>query len=92
MSEPPNFPTSSYLLTRIPNDLIRNATSRPIRPNPTTANVFPYSSVPLNSLRFHSLFFILATAGTTGRANVPIKIHVNSHADIELPPGVLNEN
>lgn len=68
---------------------MRRDTSRPIRPRPRIARVLPYNSVPEYNLRSHSPLVMLAAAGTTGRANVPIKMQVNSHADIEFPPGVL---
>lgn len=65
-------------------------TSRPIRPKPNTANVLPCNSLPLYNFLSQRPSFILWTAGTTGRAKVPISMHVNSQADIELPPGVLH--
>lgn len=68
---------------------MRIDTSRPIRPRPRMARVFPYSSVPEYNFRSHFPSFILAAAGTTGRAKVPINMQVNSHAEIEFPPGVL---
>lgn len=60
-----------------------------MRPSPRIARVFPYNSVPEYNFRSHSPLVMLAAAGTTGRANVPINMQVNSHAEIELPPGVL---
>lgn len=56
------------------------------------ANVLPYNSEPEYNLRSHLSSFMLFAAGTIGRANVPINKHVNSHAEIELPPGVLKFN
>lgn len=79
-------------MTFMPKAFIRMPTSRPIRPKPKTAKVLPYNSHPEYNLRSHLPSTILFAAGTTGRANVPINKHVNSHADIELPPGVLRKS
>jgi hypothetical protein len=68
---------------------MRIATSRPIRPNPNMANVLPYNSEPESNFLSHCPSFVLCDAATIGRAMAPIKMHVSSHAAIELPPGVL---
>lgn len=73
----------------MPHALIRNETSRPIRPKPSIAKVLPYNSDPEYNLRSHRPLVILTAAGTTGRASVPINMQVNSQAEIEFPPGVL---
>lgn len=75
--------------TLMPQAFMRIPTSRPIRPRPKIANVLPYNSVPLQSFLSQRPSFMLWTAGTTGRAKVPIAIHVSSQAEMEFPPGVL---
>lgn len=80
------------LLTFMPKAFMRIPTSRPILPKPRIANVLPYNSEPEYNLRSHLPSFMLFPAGTIGRAKLPIKKHVSSHALIEFPPGVLNFN
>jgi hypothetical protein len=53
------------------------------------ARVFPYSSKPEYSLRSQRPSFMLWPAAQIGRAREPIRKHVSSQAEIELPPGVL---
>jgi hypothetical protein len=73
----------------MPQVFILLATSKPMRPSPSTAKVLPCNSVPEYSLRSHRPCFMLSAAGHTGRAKAPNRIQVSSHADIEFPPGVL---
>uniref|UniRef100_A0A8W7PRT5 Uncharacterized protein n=1 Tax=Anopheles coluzzii TaxID=1518534 RepID=A0A8W7PRT5_ANOCL len=68
---------------------MRTPTSRPMRPSPRMASVLPYSSEPEYSFRSQRPSFMLVAAGQMGRASAPIRKHVSSHAEIELPPGVL---
>uniref|UniRef100_A0A182VFN2 Uncharacterized protein n=1 Tax=Anopheles merus TaxID=30066 RepID=A0A182VFN2_ANOME len=76
-------------ITRIPNAFMRTPTSRPMRPSPRMASVLPYSSEPEYSFRSQRPSFMLVAAWQMGRASAPIRKHVSSHAEIELPPGVL---
>lgn len=68
---------------------MRRATSRPILPKPRIAKVLPYNSWPEYNFLSHLPAFSEAAAGTTFLANVVINEHVNSHALIAFPPGVL---
>lgn len=81
----------SKAITRMPNVCILRVTSRPIRPIPSTASVFPDNSKPEYNFLSHRPSFNDWTAWGTLRAKLEINAHVNSQALMLFPPGVLKK-
>mmetsp|Transcript_26064 Transcript_26064/g.50614 ORF Transcript_26064/g.50614 Transcript_26064/m.50614 type:complete len:345 (-) Transcript_26064:228-1262(-) len=75
--------------TVMPKDCMRETTSRPTRPSPSTPSVLPCSSTPTYFLRSHLPAFIEASACATLLASAQMREHVCSAAEMVLPPGVL---
>lgn len=71
----------------IPNAWHHRATSRPMRPSPTTPIVLPDSSLPMNLLRSHLPPLREETALGMFLASAMIRDIVSSAADRVLPPG-----
>mmetsp|Transcript_20290 Transcript_20290/g.61861 ORF Transcript_20290/g.61861 Transcript_20290/m.61861 type:complete len:477 (+) Transcript_20290:705-2135(+) len=78
----------SYPITSIPYDCMREITSRPTRPRPSTPSVLPESSTPMYFFRSHLRAFIDASPCATLRASEAMRAHVCSAAETVLPPGV----
>ena len=73
--------------TSIPKARAREATSRPMRPSPTTPRRLPNSSTPANFLRSQVSAFMEESAGGMLRARASIRAIASSAVEIVLPPG-----
>ena len=73
--------------TSIPSARQRAATSRPMRPRPTTPMRFPASSTPPSALRSHFPALMEASARATLRARARSSATVNSAVEIMFPSG-----
>mmetsp|Transcript_22535 Transcript_22535/g.68698 ORF Transcript_22535/g.68698 Transcript_22535/m.68698 type:complete len:216 (-) Transcript_22535:280-927(-) len=78
----------SYPMASIPKACMRDTTSRPTRPRPSTPSVLPASSTPMYFLRSHLPCFIEQSPCATLRAREAMSAQVCSAAEIVLPPGV----
>ena len=72
----------------MPKARARSATRRPMRPKPTTPNVLPYISVPINLLRFHSPASTEACDCAVCRLMASIRARVCSAVAMLFPCGV----
>mmetsp|Transcript_16067 Transcript_16067/g.34879 ORF Transcript_16067/g.34879 Transcript_16067/m.34879 type:complete len:251 (-) Transcript_16067:28-780(-) len=78
----------SYPTTFILYACMRETTSRPTRPSPSTPRVLPSSSTPMYFLRSHLPAFIDMSPWATLRARLAISAQVCSAAETVFPPGV----